>query len=409
VETLLTEIGPLLLYGSLLLLLLVGVNRSTSGALVRKLRIEFALVADEMGLAVVSGEQDKEIVLAGMREGIPVEARIDLRGARTGRVIARPPGLSSEIRLVDSFERQKLGPLEGLQDYKIGDARFDSLLVLQGPRPDLYAALTADARTALTAVVANDGFRLEGGQLKLDLTARDGAWLRTNFASLLRVARYFVMEETRAARFLSNFQAEKNPQVAVHNAVHLLREEPGSPEASRVSDLLLSEGLERFARFASGPEWPGLLAVLLMRCPDAASAVVGAFLERELYPASKVNLPGLAAIALALGGSDTDSARQSLWRIVHEGLANSVQIVALQSLGRNGGVEDVEPLLELPTGLFDGQLKSAIDAAVTAIQSRLEGGPSGGLALTEDALGQGDLSLARTEGALSEPSGSDDS
>jgi len=73
------------------------------------------------------------------------------------------------------------------------------------------------------------------------------------------------------------------------------------------------------------------------------------------------------------------------------------------SLGRIGQLEDVEPLLEHPWGIFNLQLKSAIDAAIAAIQERAEGGGAGTLALVDEKTGDGALSLDLSEGGLSSP------
>jgi len=139
--------------------------------------------------------------------------------------------------------------------------------------------------------------------------------------------------------------------------------------------------------------------MLLTRRPEAALPVVEQFLEAQLGQNPLLTGEGLSKLALALGGSTSPLARQLLWRIVHAGVGG--QVTAIQSLGRVGLFEDVEPLLDLPTRLFDGDLKSSIASSVAAIQSRLKGGAAGALAITEGAEGTGGLSVPQAEGALS--------
>ena len=107
---------------------------------------------------------------------------------------------------------------------------------------------------ALTVVIANDGFRLEEGRLQLELTARDGSWLQRNLTTLLRAARHFVMEETRAARYLANYRQETMPLIALRNAKHLLQEESGSPEAREITGLLLEDAQRYYSLVSPGVE-----------------------------------------------------------------------------------------------------------------------------------------------------------
>jgi hypothetical protein len=257
----------------------------------------------------------------------------------------------------------------------------------------------------LTTLVAHDGFLLTDGQLQIHLTERDGSWMRRNFASLLRAARHLVMDEGRAARFLGNYKAEKNPLIALRNAVFLLRDEAGSPEAAEVTELLLHEGAQRFLGLGDSPEWPGVLATLAMRRPERGASLIEGFLERQLHPGQSVHEGGLAKIAVVLGGLKASVARPLIWRVLDSAPPGSVRVMAVTSLGRVGEVADVERLRALSSGVFGAQLGGVIDDAVAAIQGRVETGEGGGLALMEEADDAGGLSVAAEEGGLSKPGG----
>jgi len=383
---------------------------NTSVRLRRKLLTEFNLVAEEMNLRCEVDEGLDQLVLRGRREDIEVEGRVLLKGTATGIVSARPVGLSPAIRLLDPVSPQRhLGPLafqdyrsgDAFEDIKIGDPHFDALIVVRGPLPDLYAALTQSARSALTTLIAHDGFLLTDGQLQIDLTERDGAWMRRNFASLLRAARHLVMDETRASRFLANYRAEKNPPIALRNAVYLLGEEAGSPEAATITELLVDEGAQRFSDSDLCPEWPSLLATVLMRRPDRALSVVDELLDATLLDGPKNAPLGLSKIALALGTLDATLVGPLIWKMLDSDLPTPVRLIASNSMGRVGTVGDVGRLRALPVGVFDKELQAAIDRAVDSIQGRL-GGVGGGLALTEESDEAGGLSAAVEEGALSD-------
>jgi hypothetical protein len=381
----------------------------TSKRLRRKLEKEFALAAEEMGLRFYVDTVGDQLVLRGVREGIEVEGRVPLNGTAAGWVSARPEGLNPEIQLMDGVGRSQLhgegtglGAMNFPADIKIGDPHFDALLVLAGPRSELYAALTHSARAAVVTLLAHDGFVLKDGQLQIALTDRDGNWMMRNFTSLLRTAQHFVFVEGRAARLLSNYRSERNPTIALRNGACLLGEYAGSPEAAEVTELLLDEGPQRFVASKGSPEWRGLLANLLVRRPKRAAPLVDDLLTlaQDIGP----DWPELAAIAMTLRSLPPAVARPLLWKILESDLPDSVRIVAAMSMGRVGEVEDVQRLRDLPTSAF-ARIRETVDRAVELIQGRIEGAVGGGLALVEGAEEDGRLSIASTEGGLSEPGG----
>jgi len=376
-----------------------------------KLKREFTLAGEEMGLRYEEDQFADQIVLRGVREGIQVEATVPLGGTSSGWVSARPEGLNPEIQLKDLVGRSLLHG-EGREllskppdDIKVGDPHFDALVVVEGPRAELYAALTQPARAAVVTLLAHDGFVLKDGQLQIALTDRDGNWMRRDFASLLRAAQHFVFLEGRAARLLSNYRSEKNPTIALRNGACLLGEYAGSPEAAEVTELLLEEGAQRFSASSRSVEWRELLATLLVRRPKKAAALVDDLLTwtQDVGP----DWPELAAIAMTLRGLDSSIARPLLWKMLESNVPHSVRIVAAMSMGRVGEVGDVQRLRELPTAPFT-KMQEAINGAVELIQGRVEGNAGGGLALVggaEEAEEAGGLTIASTEGALSEPGG----
>lgn len=382
----------------------------TSKMLRRKLVMDFRLAAEEMGLRCEVDDEADQIVLRGVREGIEVEARVNLSGVATGWLSARPEGLSPEIRLMDLVGRRELhgqgmaGLLSGEshKDIKIGDPHFDALIVVDGPQPELYAALTSSARAEVTGLVGYDGFLLKDGQLQIGLTERDGNWMRRNFVSLVRAAQPFVFVEGRAARLLSNYRSERNPTIALRNGFHLLGDYGGSPEAAEAVDLLLDEGPQRFATLAESDLWLVVLRTLLVRRPDRSAPLVADLLERIRGAGKSVDAQVLAAIAMTLGSLASPVARPLLWTILESDLPDSVRIVAVMSIGRVGEVGDVQRLRDLPTSAFT-KIREVIEGAVDSIQGRIEGAVGGGLALVEGAEGGGGLTIASTDGALSEP------
>ena len=443
-EALLFEIGPFVLYPAIFLIALYAGTNTTSKELRKKVTKELQLVSEEMKLSFQPATNGKEILLTGLREGIPVEARIALTGGTPGTLVVKPGGLNPDLRIMDTLERRNLGPLEGLEDHKVGEPYFDSLLVVQGPPPDIYAALSEDARSAVIEAIANDGFRLEHGRIELELTAREGKWIRRNFAILLQVGKQFVMAESRAARYFKNYGSESTPLIALRNAKFLLQEEPGSSEAKELTRILLKDARKSFVHgevnglvtspsvrpatghreslglydappsksgtevttrclgFATYPEWLEVLSLLMPRAPEPTLLVTQFFLRDTLHvDGCTLHPPALTQLASAIGGSATARARQILWTIIRVGHGDITS--AIMSLGRIGQLEDVEPLMEHPSGLFDIQLKSAIDTAITAIQERAEGGGAGTLALVDEKSGDGALSLDLSEGGLSSP------
>ena len=374
-----------------------------------KLKREFTIAGEEMGLRYEEDAVADQLVLRGVREGILVEARVPLGGAAAGWVSARPEGLNPEIQLKDLVGRSLLhGQGRELlskqpDDIKIGDPHFDALVVVEGPHSELYAALTQPARAAIVTLLAHDGFVLKAGQLQIALTDRDGNWMRRDFSSLLRAAQHFVFLEGRAARLLSNYRSERNPKIALRNGACLLGEYAGSPEAAEITELLLTEGPQRFAASAgSFLEWRELLATLLVRRPRRTAPLVDDLLtvvqDQEFGP----NWPELAAIAMTLRSLEPPVARPLLWKMLESNLPHSVRIVAALSMGRVGEVGDVQRLRELPTVPFT-KMQEAINGAVELIQGRVEGDAGGGLALVEGVEEAGGLTIASTEGALSEP------
>jgi hypothetical protein len=247
---------------------------------------------------------------------------------------------------------------------------------------------------------------LKDGQIQIALTDRDGNWMRRDFASLLRAAQHFVFVEGRAARLLSNYRSEKNLTIALRNVACLLGEYAGSPEAAEATEILLDEGAQRFSASSRSPEWRELLATLLVRRPERATPLVDDLLT--LAQDIGAEWPELAAIAMTLGRLSPSVARPLLWKLLESALPDSVRIVGVMSMGRVGEVDDVQRLRDLSTSPFS-QIGGAIDQTVDLIQGRIEGAPGGGLALVEGAQEDGRLTIASTEGALSEPVGNEPS
>jgi HEAT repeat protein len=80
----------------------------------------------------------------------------------------------------------------------------------------------------------------------------------------------------------------------------------------------------------------------------------------------------------------------------------AVRIECARALGRIGGVAAVAPLRKVQ-GLLSGELGTAAEDAIAAIQSRLRGAAEGQITLAEEAPRGGRVSVATGQGAVSLP------
>jgi hypothetical protein len=363
----------------------------------KEISVEFKIAARETGLSYAEDASSDEIVLEGAFEGIDVEVRVNRSphlSSDVGRLVAKPKGLPVGIEIWSRAVRATNPPTA------IGDPTFDGMIGLIGARADLCLALTHAARMALPVTAISDGFAVREGEVELDLTIADRYWLQKNLVSLIHAAKALVIDEPRAARWLRNYEEESVALVALRNAACLLSEEAGAVEARAVTELILTEGAERFASLDETEDWPKVLSVVFMRRPDAALPLVAAFLESQLQEGSLVAPSGLEHLAVALGVLPGLRSRELLWRIIHAGLGG--EMMALSSLSRIGEITDVEPLLELRPTFFNRSFQEQVDSAVATIQARLDGVEGGMLALTTPDESEGTLSLAESEGGLSE-------
>jgi len=366
----------------------------------KEVSVEFKIAARETGLSYAEDASSDEIVLQGAFEGIDVEVRVNRSphlSSGVGRLVAKPNGLPVGIEVWSRPLRANDPPTS------VGDPNFDFVMGVTGARPDLYLALTHAARMALPLTAISDGFAVREGKVELDLTIADRNWLQKNLASLIHAAKTLVIDEPRAARWLRNYEDESVALVALRNAACLLSQEAGAVEARAVTELILTEGAERFASLDETEDWPKLLSVVFMRRPDAALPLVAAFLESQLHEGSLVDRSGLEHLAAALGVLPGLRSRELLWRILDAGLGG--ELMALSSLARIGVVADVEPLLALRPPFFNRSFQEQIDATVATIQGRLDGAEGGRLALTTPGESEGALTLAQNEGGLSETGG----
>jgi HEAT repeat protein len=122
----------------------------------------------------------------------------------------------------------------------------------------------------------------------------------------------------------------------------------------------------------------------------------------ELH-ARACRLQGVGAIGFcrAFAAFKDASAEPHLVRFLSDG-HSEVQQEAASTLAALGTVRSVPPLLELTSGIFRlPQVKSAARHAVQQIQSRLQAGDVGDLALAAPEDADGELSLADEAGELS--------
>lgn len=324
----------------------------------------------------------------------------------------------------------KVGKLMLGEDIQIGDAQTDAGFLIRGDELRARAALDANARQTLQRLHER-GIAVQMSEQALQLV--HSGWFATPesladaFSEAIALFRHLCVSEdlalTRLRRLASedphegvrresvSYLARKFIDVpGVDEVLREAAEDPapavrleaalalGPPAEDVVLGVIAAEGASLHLRdralewLAGLPHGPDRLAqVLTSRAPEVATMPRGShaqLLEIAALSHLRQRLPADAPVAVA------EEALAPCLTALTEALAGPLALLAVEGLAGFGGREEVEPLRELSA---DDDLRRAAQAAVRAIQSRLEG-ESGGLALAEDS---GGLSVAEPVGALS--------
>lgn len=137
---------------------------------------------------------------------------------------------------------------------------------------------------------------------------------------------------------------------------------------------------------------------------EAAVLSVGArravrLTERVCALARAASLPLQLTIAKTLGELGNPEAEPTLLELLRHS-SDEVRIAAARALGQTGTIRAVEPLLQVKNKLL-GDVKTTALQAARAIQARLGPVEAGRLAVVEQQVGPGALSLASEGGQLS--------
>lgn len=334
------------------------------------------------------------------------------------------------------------------EDVTIGDPEFDDAIRVEGGSlVELLALLDAPARRELVRELVRHDFVVRAGKVHWEMgvfTTGD------ELAAIARAAagiatRLAYDPSTAAARLALNLLSEPSAAVRVRILQTMASDFPGHPETERAArhsaqdpDVAVRIAGTRLARTpeavqglkavaldaAAGAEsriaaLHGLLGhvdaselqtVLLAMLESGSSALAVAALraartagwtppiERLLAVTDAVHPDARAAAASALDASDP-RAEAKLTALL-ENNERPVVLAAIESLGRAARVGAVLALLPLSQGrLGAADVRKAAAKAIARIQER-NPGTSGQLALSEDAAGGGQVSLAPPRGTV---------
>jgi hypothetical protein len=269
-------------------------------------------------------------------------------------------------------------------DLQVGDQAFDDAVMIRGPELDLRSRLDAPARAAIRAAV-QQGTSLNSGTFSYQRTG-----YFTDPAEPIRLIESMT-EALKALRSGEGTQAERLLQIA--------RQDPSVGVRINAIEALV-------AHHASHPELPATLhhalderdpslvltAARLLKTRDPSScleAMLRLITQHERTPASVQALRLVAQL----------DPSHAILRERQEELLTALQqdeataLLAAEALGFYAGVEVVQGLMPLTSGLSrSATLKQAAREAIELIQKR-SGGERGGLSLAQTAGHDGGLEL----------------
>ncbi len=378
--------------------------------------------------------------------------RVQIGGlGHRGLVDVRAEGVGSQLAKV--FGDREIG---------LGDAEFDDVAYVQGSPAVVRAVLGADARRALSALLAGSFAEVPGaklsqrtmltdGTLRVEIRERAFDDVRSRLPAIVRelvaIGRLLVRPDDVAARIAEHTREEPLASVRLVNLDTLATEYPRhaatrpalvaalddpSPEVQlRAAIALGADGRDVLLRLAGrddvhetaagraiaalGVDFPEDLAAETLRrtresgrlliaraCIDRLAVSGAARYVQDLVPLlSSTSLGPAVAAAAALGSVANDTAEHALIDALGSP-AGEVRLAAVASLGRMGSALAVEPLHTCSANhRFDGPLRSAVRQSVATIQSRLAGASPGQLTLATDEVGRVSLADTHATGQVS--------
>jgi hypothetical protein len=376
-------------------------------------------------------------------------------------------GLELERTGVKGAMRSVMLKLIGEGRLLTGDPDFDQRIIVRGPDElAAIARLTHDARTKVLVAVHHKGAKLANGRLRLLIQGRfvGGNELHQLVIAMGDLAHALDRPEaTLRERMIENLKNDPVPEVRLKNLEMLAHaDHKGAPEVKAALLGALKDAqpsLRVEAARALGQDGYETIAQVLFGTAEstesrvlAASAFTREMMKmaphrerlelmvesveeplfsavlRAIDAAQEVGLVELLAARIAFASSEAkrliarivaraDDARVEDWLLsILAAEDDKTAAEAARSLELRGSLKSVEPLINRAKSLIaDSDLKTAVAAAVTAIQSR-HGGAPGELSIAADsAAGQvsvaaepasaGELSVSPAQGGeLGEPS-----
>jgi HEAT repeat protein len=335
-----------------------------------------------------------------------------------------------------------VGKALGAREIELGDYGFDENVYLKGSVPLVHAVFDQEARRRLVGLLlwTDATVSLKDGALRVEIpdTLDAPGWLAERVAEVLEVARRLSRPADIASRLAANVRGEPVVAVRLRNLKVLMREYPGRPATVSALKAALrdpsvevrvhaaialgDDGYETLLAIASAED-DDLEAALAIdalgeRLPrERAQAILGRALRTRRLQVAWACLESLGrhggaedveplarvlaiekgelaeAAARALGATGQPEAERPLLEaLVHN--EGTVRVAAAVALGQAGSAAAVPALRRVESASSD-ELRRAARQAVAEIQSRLTGATPGQLSLTEGESGQ--LSLARDE------------
>ncbi len=344
-----------------------------------------------------------------------------------------------------------VGKAFGAREIELGDYGFDENVYLKGSVPLVHAVFDQETRRRVVGLVlwTDASVSLKDGTLRVEIpdTLDAPGWLAERVAEVLEVARRVSRPADITAGLAANARGDPVVAVRLRNLKTLVREYPGRP--ATVSALkagtgdpsvevrvhaaiaLGDDGHETLLAIASAEDndLEAALAIdaLGKQLPrERAQAILGQALRARRHQVAWACLESLGrhggaegveplarvlaiekgelaeAAARALGATGQPEAERPLLEALGHA-DGAVRVAAAVALGQSGSAAAVPALRRVESASSD-DLRRAARQAVAEIQGRLSGATPGQLSLSEEEGGQ--LSLARDEaGQVSLPEG----
>lgn len=264
-----------------------------------------------------------------------------------------------------------------------GDAQFDGQTIIQADTPTIRALLDADTRRALLA--AQSGVEVTRGTVTVQVPGVVSLRQEIDEAleRVLALARRLsIADHDVPARLAAIATSDPNRACRLHSYRALLASFGREPITAEVTRAALGSGFAPAMRLLAAEQLDDRAVMQsLMMGPDLEVAVAA------------------CEAVMARGDGQAEARLIALL----EDPSTDVRRRAAEVLGRHGTVAAVEALLQCAERgwvVGSGEAQDAARAAVTQIQSRLQGAEGGRLSLVEVTADDGALSVVDRAGAL---------